>query len=59
MLAQAKFKNVKIMKESHFPMEIMLADPMVHTIISEGNLSDSEVNELFSTVVSVSFYAEK
>jgi SAM-dependent methyltransferase len=59
MLAQAGYKNVQIMKESHFPLEIMLADPMVQTIVTEAKLSDSEVSELFNTILSVSFYAEK
>jgi len=61
MLAKSGFKNVKITKETHYPVELMLADPMIKKVINELDYKPSanEISEIISSIISVSFYAEK
>jgi SAM-dependent methyltransferase len=59
MLTKARFKNIKITKENHYPLELMLTDPIAQAIISELKPSNEEIKETLDSIVSVSFYAEK
>jgi SAM-dependent methyltransferase len=59
MLKNAGFKNIKITKESHYPIELILSDPIIQAIVSELNPSNEEKREILSSIVSASFYAEK
>lgn len=61
MLAKSGFKNIKINKETHYPVELMLADPMIKKVFSELEYKPSanEISEVISSIISVSLYAEK
>ncbi len=58
---QAGFKDVKIEKESAFPLELMLADPQLRKMANEldFNVDSEEAKNLASRVKSISLTATK
>lgn len=59
MLTSAGFKDIRITKEDHFPVELMLPNPTAREIISEIRPSKEALEEIIDSIASVSFYAEK
>ncbi len=55
----AGFSQVKIDKQTAFPLELMLNDPIARKIVQENNLSDSEIKVIANSIVSMSISAQK
>ncbi len=55
----AGFNEVKIVDETHFPVEGWLTDPIAKPIIESLNLTPERVREIVSTVISVNIQGVK
>jgi len=53
LIEAAGFKQVKILEESHFPMEDMISDPTAQAVIKNSKISSQEMKKLASTIASV------
>ena len=58
-LEQAGFSGIQIKKLSHFPIELMLNDPIAQKIVSENQLTEIEIPEIANSIASISIYAKK
>lgn len=58
-LEQAGFSGIQIKKLSHFPIELMLNDPIAQKIVSENQLTEIEISEIANSIASISIYAKK
>ena len=58
-LEQAGFSGIQIKKLSHFPIELMLNDPIAQKIVSENQLTEIEISEIVNSIASISIYAKK
>lgn len=58
-LEQAGFSRIQIKKLSHFPIELMLNDPIAQKIVSENQLTEIEISEIVNSIASISIYAKK
>jgi arsenite methyltransferase len=53
LIQTAGFKQVKILEETHFPMEDMISDPTAQAVMSNSKISSQEMKKLASTIASV------
>ncbi|MBK8044875.1 MAG: arsenite methyltransferase [Haliscomenobacter sp.] len=58
-IAQAGFTDVRIEKQTQFPMELMLNDPIAVKIVSENNLTEKEIKYIANAIASISISAKK
>lgn len=59
MFDKAGYKNTRILKESQYPIEVILSDLRAASIIKQLDLPKEEILETCSSVVSCVFFAEK
>jgi arsenite methyltransferase len=55
----ANFQDIKVVDETHFPVEFMSNDPTAKAIIDTLNLPSEKVKEIANSVASVKVYAIK
>jgi arsenite methyltransferase len=58
-IEQAGFKQVKILKETKFPIKYMTNDPTAKAVIRKSSISSKEIEEITDTVASVRVSAIK
>jgi len=58
-IKKAGFKDIKIISETHFPIEDVANDPIVQVIINKADLSADKFKEAANSVVSVKVSASK
>jgi arsenite methyltransferase len=58
-LSKAGFTEIKIDKQSIFPMELMLNDPLAEKIVRENKLSEKEIKGIANSIASISISARK
>ncbi|HLF52924.1 arsenite methyltransferase [Flavobacterium sp.] len=58
-ITKAGFTNVNIDKQTSFPIELMLTDPIAQKIISDNNLSEIEIKDIANSIASISISAKK
>ena len=58
-IKEAGFQEVKIIEETHFPIEYMVNDPTAKTIMENSNLSVENVKEVANSVASIKVYGIK
>ncbi len=59
MFGKAGFKNTKILKETRYPIEVILSNPTAASIVVKLNLSEKEIKDAVASILSSTFYAEK
>lgn len=59
MIENAGFKQVKIVGETHLPLELMLSDATAKAILTELDLTDKRAAELINSVISIRISATK
>jgi SAM-dependent methyltransferase len=59
MIEKAGFKQVKIVEETHLPLELMLSDVTAKAIMKELDLTEKRTAELNNSVVSIKISAIK
>ena len=59
MIENAGFKQVKIVEETHLPLELMLSDATAKAIMKELELPEKRAAELINSVVSIKISATK
>jgi SAM-dependent methyltransferase len=55
----ADFKDIRVVDETHFPVEFMANDPTAKAVIDKLSLSSEKVKEIVNSVASVKVYATK
>ena len=55
----ANFQDIKVVDETHFPVEFMANDPTTNAIIDKLNLASEKVKEIANSVASVKVHAIK
>ena len=58
-ISKAGFTEINIDKQTHFPIELMLNDPIAIKIIEENNLSKQEIENIANSVASISISAKR
>jgi arsenite methyltransferase len=58
-ISAAGFNNIRIDKQSVFPIELMLTDPIAQKIITDNNLSQKEIDDIAGSIASLSISANK
>jgi hypothetical protein len=58
-ISKAGFTNISIDKETSFPIELMLHDPIAQKIVKENNLTQKEIKDIADSIVSISISATK
>lgn len=58
-IAKAGFIEINIDKETSFPIELMLNDPIAEKIVKENNLSEKEISAIANSIASISISAKK
>lgn len=58
-MAKAGFTDITIDKQSPFPIELMLNDPIAEKIVRENNLSEPEIKHITDSITSISISAKK
>jgi arsenite methyltransferase len=58
-IAAARFKNISIDKQSNFPLELMLMDPIAQKIIFDNNLNEKDIKAITDSIASISISANK
>jgi arsenite methyltransferase len=58
-ISKAGFMEIEIDKQAHFPIELMLNDPIALRIVKENNLTEKEISAIASSIASVSISAKK
>lgn len=58
-IAKAGFTEINIHKQSHFPIELMLNDPIAEKIVSENDLTEKEIKDIANSIASISISAKK
>ncbi len=58
-LESVGFSDIKIEKSASFPLELMLNDPIAQKIIEDFELDDKEVEEISSSVLSITVTAKR
>jgi arsenite methyltransferase len=59
LIERAGFVKVKVIEETHFPVELMLNDPTAKALIKKANASKESLKDVAYTVVSVKVSATK
>ena len=55
----AEFRDIKVLNETSFPVELMANDPTAKAIVDKLNLPSEKVREIATSVASVKVYAVK
>jgi arsenite methyltransferase len=55
----AGFEDIKIDKQTSFPIELMLHDPIAKKIIKDNNLTGKEISEIADSIASITLSARK
>jgi arsenite methyltransferase len=58
-IAKAGFTNISIDKETPFPIELMLNDPIAEKIVRENNLQEKDIQNIANSIASISISAGK
>jgi arsenite methyltransferase len=58
-IAKAGFTDIRIDRQAHFPIELMLNDPIAEKIVRENNLSEKEITAIANSIASISISAKK
>jgi arsenite methyltransferase len=58
-IKEAGFREVKIVEESHFPVEHMANDPTAKAVVADLGLSDKAVKDVAYSVASIKVYGVK
>jgi len=58
-IRDAGFKDVKIMEEAAFPLDVMANDPTAQTILNRPDVSEEEINSVAETAYSIKVSAGK
>lgn len=58
-IIEAGFTEISVDKQSPFPIELMLNDPIAKKIVNENNLTETEVKEIANSIASISIRAIK
>lgn len=58
-ISKAGFVNISIDKETPFPIELMLNDPIAEKIVKDNKLTQKEIQEIANSIASVSVSAQK
>ena len=58
-IAKAGFTDIRIDKQAHFPIELMLNDPIAEKIVKENNLTEKEIAAIANSIASISISAKK
>jgi arsenite methyltransferase len=58
-LQAAGFEDVQIEKQTRFPIELMLNDPIAQKIVRDNQLTDQEIAEIANSIASISIRAQK
>jgi len=58
-IRNAGFEEVKIIEETHFPIEFMINDPIAKTLTKKSKISADEIKNLAHSIVSVKVYGVK
>jgi arsenite methyltransferase len=58
-IAKAGFTNISIDKETPFPIELMLNDPIAEKIVKENNLQEKDIQNIANSIASISISAGK
>lgn len=59
IIRETGFRDVRIIEESHFPIEYMVNDPTAETIKKQLGLSNDDVKKTANTVASIKVYGLK
>jgi len=59
LIREAGFQNVKILEETHFPIEYMINDPTAKSIMKNSNISVEKAKEVANSVASIKVYGVK
>jgi hypothetical protein len=59
MIERAGFKQVKIVEETHLPLEMMLSDATAKAIIKQLNLTKKSAEEIVNSIASIKISAKK
>ncbi|MEM4713888.1 MAG: arsenite methyltransferase [Candidatus Bathyarchaeia archaeon] len=59
LIKSAGFSNVKIIKESQFPADLIIDDPTLKAIMEEFGISRQEAEEYANSIVSITVYGTK
>jgi ubiquinone/menaquinone biosynthesis C-methylase UbiE len=59
MIENAGFKEVKIIEETHFPLELMLSDHTAKSLMKQLKLTRKRAAELVASIVSIKVSAKK
>lgn len=59
LIKSAGFSNVKIIKESEFPADLIIDDPTAKAIMEEFGISRQEAEEYANSIVSITVYGTK
>jgi SAM-dependent methyltransferase len=58
-IAKAGFSDISIDKQTKFPIELMLNDPIAEKIVRENNLTEKEISAIASSIASITISAKK
>jgi arsenite methyltransferase len=58
-IARAGFTDIRIDKQTPFPIELMLNDPIAKKIISANQLTEKEIKSIANSIASISISAQK
>jgi ubiquinone/menaquinone biosynthesis C-methylase UbiE len=59
VIAEAGFKDVQILDENVFPIDVMANDPTAQAILDRPNVSDAELNSVADVALSIKVSARK
>jgi hypothetical protein len=59
VISEAGFKKVKVLNETVFPVEFLTTDPNVKALIDNSGITEKELNNLGSSVLSIKVYGVK
>ena len=58
-IREARFQDVTVVSESHFPSELIVSRPVVKEVVDKLNISVDELQDIGSSVVSIKISARK
>jgi ubiquinone/menaquinone biosynthesis C-methylase UbiE len=59
VISEAGFKKVKVLNEAVFPVEFLTTDPNVKALVDNSGITEKELNNLGSSVLSIKVYGVK
>ncbi len=58
-ISKAGFTDIKIEKQTAFPIELMLNDPIAEKIVRQNNLKEEDIKKIAGSIASISLNAKK